>query len=366
MEQIYLKRLSKFVDWMKEKNINVALITSPTNIYYFTGFYSNPHERFMGLFIQMNNEPILIVPELDINAAKSKKVIREIFGYSDSVGPDSLIKEKIIINAEDSIGVEENLISLKRANWLKNIFNLQQFKDIDPGLFSMRLVKDEIEVRYLQEAAIFADKAIEYGIKALKVGKSELEIIAEIEFHLKKQGIEKMSFDTMVLTGEKTGLPHGKSSIDTIKYGDFVMFDLGVVVNGYCSDITRTIIIGEATEKQQEIYDTVLNAQLKAIEKAKPNVKAKEIDLAARNFITDKGYGSYFNHRVGHGLGLDVHETPSIHENNEEIIQVGMVFTIEPGIYLPNFGGVRIEDDILITENSSQVLTSFTKELIVI
>jgi Xaa-Pro dipeptidase len=167
----------------------------------------------------------------------------------------------------------------------------------------------------------------------------------------------------MVLTGVNGASPHGTPGQTKIQKGDFVLFDLGVIVDGYCSDITRTVAYGDINDKQKEIYDTVLRAQLAAIEASKPGVISANVDLTARKIISDAGYGEYFPHRLGHGLGIGVHEYPSLTETNELPLEAGMVYTIEPGIYVPNVAGVRIEDDILVTKNGVEILTKFPKEL---
>lgn len=172
-----------------------------------------------------------------------------------------------------------------------------------------------------------------------------------------------MSFDTMVLAGANAALPHGTPGLTKIKKGDLVLFDLGVVYQGYCSDITRTIAYGDITDKQAEIYNTVLKAEEAAVSAVKPGVKASELDLTARNIIAEAGYGDYFPHRLGHGLGISVHEYPSMTTTNNLQIKPGMVFTIEPGIYVPDVAGVRIEDDLLVTENGAEILTKFPKSL---
>ncbi len=363
MEKAYLNRLNRFYQWMENKEMDAALITSPMNIYYFTGFYSNPHERFMGLFLLKNQDPILIVPELDKNEARTSTTIRNIYGHSDSEGADDVLLKHVPLSKK-SIGLEQNNVSYKRASWLKGLFQIEHMEDIEEGLVNLRSVKDEVELKYLKEAAILADQAIQYGIESIEIGKSELEIIADIEYRLKKDGVEKMSFDTMVLAGSKTAMPHGNPGKNIINKNEFVLFDLGVVVNGYCSDISRTVVVGEPNEKQLEIYRVVKEAQQQAIDFVKPNVPIKDIDLAARNYISQHGYGDYFIHRTGHGLGLDVHELPSIHEKNNDTLDEGLVFTIEPGIYVPDVGGVRIEDDVVVKATGVDVLTSFTKELI--
>src|SRR5699024_8710667 len=171
-------------------------------------------------------------------------------------------------------------------------------------------------------------------------------------------------FSTIVLSGEKSALPHGVPGDRKIQQGDFLLIDFGVIIDGYCSDITRTFVIGEASEKQTEIYHIVLEATNAGIAAVQAGVPLKEFDIAARKVIQDSGYGEYYNNRVGHGLGLEVHEEPSVHGKNEESAEKGLLFTIEPGIYIPEFGGVRIEDNVYINEDGkAEVLTSFPKEL---
>lgn len=218
----------------------------------------------------------------------------------------------------------------------------------------------------IREACSLADYAIEVGCSEIKEGKTELDVLAAIEFALKKKGITAMAFSTMVLTGANGASPHGNPGLTKIKKGDLVLFDLGVVVNGYCSDITRTVAFGDINDKQKEIYDTVLKAQLAAISASKPGIKCSEVDFAARSTIEKAGYGDYFPHRLGHGLGISVHEYPSLTETNDLLLEKGMVYTIEPGIYVPGVAGVRIEDDVVVTENGVEILTKFPKELQII
>lgn len=175
-----------------------------------------------------------------------------------------------------------------------------------------------------------------------------------------------MSFDTTVLTGDKAASPHGKTGDRKLQEGDLVLFDLGVVHKGYCSDITRTLALGEPGEEQKKVYDIVLKSETAALEAVKPGVTAAELDQISRKVITDAGYGDYFTHRLGHGLGISVHEFPSIHGANPMTMEKGMVFTLEPGIYVPGKVGVRIEDDVAVTENGYEVLTKYPKELQII
>lgn len=359
------QRVAQVSQWLKEQDISCSFITSTPNVFYLTNFYTEPHERLLGLFIFQQDEPILVCPNMEVSQARNAGWNHEIIGFSDTDNPWDFIKDALSKRNIDvsKIAVEKEHLNVERYEKLITLYPNAQFVSAEEKLHTLRLIKDEKEMSILREAALLADYGVEIGVKAISEGKSELEVLATIENELKKKGIRQMSFDTMVLTGEKTAAPHGKPGLDTIQKGNLVLFDLGVVLDGYCSDITRTVAFGEINEKQREIYETVLKAQKAAVSACKPGVKASDIDITARSIITNAGYGEYFTHRLGHGLGIGVHEYPSITSTNHLLLQKGMVFTVEPGVYVPNVGGVRIEDDIIITEDGVEVLTKYPKEL---
>src|SRR5699024_1132724 len=220
--------------------------------------------------------------------------------------------------------------------------------------------------KQMKEAGSWADVAFEIGFKAIKAGVSEAEILAEIEYQLKQKGVAKMSFDTEVLAGAKAANPHGSPSSDQVQENHFVLFDLGVLWQGYCSDATRTVAFKEPTDFQREIYAIVLEAQLAAQEAVKPGIKASELDKIAREVIENYGYGKAFTHRLGHGIGTTIHEYPSIVAGNDLVIEENMCFSLEPGIYLPNQVGVRIEDCIYVTKDGCVPFTHTSKELRII
>ena len=200
----------------------------------------------------------------------------------------------------------------------------------------------------------------------IKPGMAELEVANELEFFMRKSGAASSSFDIIVASGWRSALPHGVASDKIIETGDFVTMDYGALYNGYISDITRTVAVGEPSEKLREIYDVVLEAQLRAMNGIKPGMTGVEADALARDYITEKGYGEYFGHSLGHGIGLEVHEGPGLSSRSKAELKPGMVVTVEPGIYLPGVGGVRIEDDILITESGNETLMHSTKDLIIL
>lgn len=363
-----MDRLHKLSGWMKENDIQLCFLTSTESVFYLSNFYSDPHERLLGVAVFQDQEPFLICPAMEKEDAKKSGWAHEIIGYSDIENPWELV-QKAVSKRQDKItkiGIEKEHLNVERYEELSSIFTNANFVSAEEKLRKLRMVKDEKELATIREACALADYAIEVGCSEIQEGKTELDVLAAIEFALKKKGVTAMSFSTMVLTGANGASPHGNPGLTKIQKGDLVLFDLGVVVDGYCSDITRTVAYGDINEKQKEIYDTVLKAELAAIEASKPGVLCSEVDLTARKVIREADYGDYFPHRLGHGLGISVHEYPSLTETNNLALEKGMVFTIEPGIYVPNVAGVRIEDDVVVTDNGLEILTKFPKELQII
>jgi Xaa-Pro dipeptidase len=361
-------RIQQYTKWLQEKEIDFSFITSTPNVFYLSKFYSDPHERLLGIGVFANEEPFLVCPRMEVGQARAAGWNYEIIGYSDTENPWQFMKESI--NKRNvtvhKCAIESSHLTYERSEQLGHILGGVTFTSAEEKLHYMRMVKDEQEIAILREAAKLADYGVEVGVSALASGKTEMEVLAQIEFELKKKGIREMSFSTMVLYGEKSADPHGNPGVKKLANGDFVLFDLGVVLDGYCSDITRTVAFGNVSDQQKEIYNTVLKAEMAALDACKVGTRIGDLDKIARGIITEAGYGEYFPHRLGHGLGIDVHEFPSLNETNDDKLQKGMTFTIEPGIYVPKVGGVRIEDDVLITENGFESMTQYPKELQII
>ncbi|ASN06103.1 M24 family metallopeptidase [Virgibacillus necropolis] len=364
MNDEYQNRLNTLQDYLKEQNIDVAMVTSPANVFYYTGFNSDPHERFMALIVDNRTQEFtLFVPALDEELAASESYVKTIIPISDEEIPFSKLKNKLGENIV-CFGLEMKAISMFQHNNLLSVFPKTSYEDIQHFITVQRMKKSKSEVEYLRNAVDIIERVLAEGIKKVEIGMTELELTAELEYLMRKLGADGPSFSTIVLSGEKAALPHGVPGNRKFKKGDFLLIDMGVIKDGYCSDTTRTFIVGEATDKQKEIYDIVLQANEAGINSVKTGVPIKTFDIAARNVIDEHGYGDYFNNRVGHGLGIEVHEAPSIHENNHQIAEKGLMFTIEPGIYIPEYGGVRIEDEVYINEEGEvEVLTSFPKKL---
>jgi Xaa-Pro aminopeptidase len=230
----------------------------------------------------------------------------------------------------------------------------------------LRMVKTEEEKNTIKEAARIADAAFAHILDYIKPGVAELDIAHELEFFMRKNGATSSAFDMIVASGKRSALPHGIASSKKIENGDFVTLDYGALYQGYVSDITRTVAVGKPSSRLREIYGIVLDAQKTAIEKIGPGMTGKEADAIARDLISEKGYGDQFGHSLGHGIGLEVHEGPGLAKRSETKLLPGMVVTVEPGIYLPEMGGVRIEDDIFITDKGNEILTHAPKEFIIL
>lgn len=361
---VFDSRLDFLRQKMTDKNIEVTMVTSPVNIYYLTGFYSDPHERFMALVIDNRNDSnLLFVPALEVNAAEEASHIRPIITVSDSEDPYTILQNKL---GEEvvSFGVEKKSVNLFQYDRLAECFPRAEFIDIEQWIMSQRLKKTPDDIKIVMRAIEIIEEVLHRGMKKFAPGMTELALTAELEYEMKVLGADRPAFSTTVLSGTRSALPHGSPGQRQIEHGDFLLIDMGVFMKGYCSDITRTFLVGEGTEQQVNIYETVLEANRKAIAAAKTGAAIGEVDRAARSHIEACGYGRFFTHRVGHGLGLEVHEAPSIHSDNDLTIEPGLLFTIEPGIYIPDIGGVRIEDDVYIGDDGQvEVLTSYPKDL---
>ncbi|GGB03146.1 aminopeptidase P family protein [Macrococcus hajekii] len=349
------EKLQTLREVLTAEQLDGIWISNPENIYYLTGFLSDPHERLLALLV-MPGALTLFVPKMEVAAAE-QAFSGEIIGYLDTENP-YLIKS---FNLQ-SIGIESEHLTVARLTQLEEYFDVQKTTAIDQTVKEMRNIKTADEITILKQAAKFADDAVKIGVDSLKEGISETEVIRIIENKmLSIDGITAMSFDTMVLFGDNAANPHGTPGNRTLKQGEYVLFDLGVVFKGYCSDITRTVAFGETQERHDQVHAIVTEANRRATALVKPGAKISDIDAAARDYITEAGYGEEFPHRLGHGLGISVHEFPDISSSNEDTLKEGMVFTIEPGIYVNGEVGVRVEDDILVTADGYEVLTHYVK-----
>ncbi|MCI2775012.1 M24 family metallopeptidase [Staphylococcus petrasii] len=351
-----MTKIDEITQALHNENADAAWITTPLNVFYFTGYRSEPHERLLAVLITASGEKTLYCPKMEVEEAKASSFDGKIIGYLDTENPFDIEPHTF-----NKLLIESEHLTVKRQRELTENFDVTEYGDIDQTIKNLRNIKNNDEINNIKEAAKLADKCIEIGVDFLKVGVSEREVVNHIENEIKKYGVSEMSFDTMVLFGDHAASPHGTPGDRTLKDDEYVLFDLGVIYNHYCSDMTRTVKFGTPSDKAQEIYNIVLEAETEAIRSIKAGVPLNEIDKIARDIITNAGYGEYFPHRLGHGLGLEEHEYQDVSSTNTNKLEAGMVITIEPGIYVPGVAGVRIEDDILVTEDGYEILTHYEK-----
>lgn len=344
---------------LRQEGIHKAIIGDPISIYYLTGIHIVPYERFYGLVVDgVNEEFIMINPALDAGCMKG--IIPEIT-YLDSDGPLEGIKKAV--SDCRKLAIETRYFSMATGALFDSL-NCE-ITDIGDCIAKLRMCKSEEEIKELQFAAKIVDEAIAYVSDRIRIGMTEKELNMMLYTYMASYpGFIADEFIILVLAGANSANPHGISGDYAFKKGDIILMDFCAYYKYYWSDITRCLFLGDVGEpKLREIYDVVIEANQAAIETVKPGIMAKMVDKAARDVIVKAGYGDLFTHRTGHGLGLSVHEEPYITSVNDLVLEEGMTFTIEPGIYIKGLGGVRIEDDILVTKDGCRVLTSTSKKL---
>lgn len=347
---MYIERLKKLIDTIPA---NATLILSPENLYYFSGFTGGE-----GMLYIDKKRLILFTDSRYTVQAKSESPDFEIIDTADTS-----VAEFLKLQGDKAYGFEDDYVTFSKFASLKRISPKSVFSPVSSHIDKIRMIKDDSEIEKIKTAARIADSAFSYILDKISVGKTERQIALDLEYFMKSQGAEGLSFDTIVASGVRSALPHGTATDKVIESGDFVTLDFGCKYKGYCSDMTRTVVVGKASQNQKEIYNTVLTAQKASLDTIRAGELAKAVDDAARSIIIDAGYGKNFGHGLGHSLGLMVHESPSCSPKSADILTENMLMTIEPGIYIEDFGGVRIEDLVLITKDGHENLTSSEKEL---
>ncbi|MDO3676916.1 M24 family metallopeptidase [Paenibacillus ehimensis] len=353
------QRIGRLRSLLEQKGLPALLITNATNRKYMTGFTGSA-----GYVLLTADRAVLLTDFRYVTQASEQAAGYEIIEHGPKVAEsvhDLLRKWGIT-----KLGFEQTDLSYGTYSSYAETLGGIEFVPTGGLVESLRMIKDDEEIAVMQQAADLADRTFVHILGLLKSGVKELDISLEIEMFVRKHGAASTSFETIVASGERSALPHGKASDKIIGTGEFVTLDFGAYYKSYCSDITRTVIVGTPTDKHRDIYKIVLEAQMEALERIKPGMTGKEADAVARDIIKRYGYGDHFGHGTGHGLGMEVHEAPRLSVQGDVVLTPGMVVTVEPGIYLPGFGGVRIEDDIVITETGNRRLTQSSKDLIVI
>lgn len=349
------RRLCKLREILKEKKLDAAIIFKPENRRYISGFTGTS-----GYALITIDKAFFLTDFRYIDQAKEQCKEYDIVKHTNERSIFSIINELNLNN----LGFEEDFITYHQYMEFNKELDPIELIPLDGVISSLRKIKDEEEIKYIRQAAHIADEAFLHICNYMRPGIAEKDVALELETFMKKEGASGTSFDTIVASGIRSSLPHGVASDKLLEKGDFVTLDFGCIYNGYCSDMTRTIVLGKANERQKEIYHIVLKAQQKALAAIKPGITGIEADKVARDFIASCGYGEYFGHGLGHGVGLEIHEAPRLSPIGDEVLKEGMIVTDEPGIYIPDFGGVRIEDLLMITESGNKVLSKSPKNLI--
>ncbi|REK55574.1 M24 family metallopeptidase [Parageobacillus thermoglucosidasius] len=351
-------KLEKLRALFAEYDIDGMLVTNPYNRRYITGFTGTA-----GVAVISQDKAVFITDFRYIEQA-SKQV--QGFEIVKHTGPivEEVAKQVARLHIQ-KLGFEQEDVSYATFKAYEQAVNAE-LVPTSLVVEKLRLIKSESEIKILKEAAAIADAAFEHILSFIRPGVKEIEVANELEFFMRKQGATSSSFDTIVASGYRSALPHGVATDKVIEKGELVTLDFGAYYNGYCSDITRTVAVGEISDELKTIYNIVLEAQLRGMKGIKPGMTGKEADALTRDYITEKGYGDYFGHSTGHGIGLEIHEGPTLSARSDIVLAPGMVVTVEPGIYIPGLGGVRIEDDTVVTENGNEALTHSPKELIIL
>ena len=352
-----MERVERLRGLLDENGLEALLIASPYNRRYISGFTGSAGYAL----ITSADSYFLTDFRYRVQAAEQLTGFQVI-----EHGTSPLDEIRVLLEKEGirKLGFEQEHVSYSEyVQWGGTLGGIELVPAA--GLVEkLRMIKDDAELQVMQEAADLADRTFTHITGVLATGMKETDIALEMEVFMRSHGATSSSFDTIVASGERSALPHGVASSRIIGVDEFVKLDFGAYYNGYCSDLTRTVVIGKPSDKHKEIYNIVLEAQLYALDRIRPGMTGMEADALCRGIIAKYGYGDNFGHGTGHGLGMEIHEAPRLSRLGDTILTPGMTVTVEPGIYVPGFGGVRIEDDIVITESGIKILTSSPKDLI--
>lgn len=351
------QRIAKLRSKLSQTGAAAVLISNPVNVLYLSGF-----DGGSSWLVVTDSGLFLITDFRFIEQAKEQAPEWQLVKHEGRMA--SSLKEVLAETNVSQLGFESQFVSYEDYLVLKSELDQVELIPLTGIVEELRLRKDHQELESIKGAVRLADEAFKHIIKLIKPGVSETELAAELEYFFRKNGASKPSFDTIVGSGFRGAMPHGTASQKTVDYGELVILDYGAVYENYCSDMTRTVVVGKASKEQQKIYEIVLEAHITARDSIKPGMKCSDVDAIARKIIAGYGYGENFGHGLGHGVGLDIHEAPRLNIHCQTELAPGMVVTVEPGIYLPGWGGVRIEDMVLVTETGFQVLTQSEKALI--
>lgn len=348
-------RVDKLREKMAQESVDGLLVTTFLNWRYITGFRGDA-----GALLITDKSAYLFTDSRYIEEAQEEAV-----GFSAVMTKVETDEIKTAVQREGlkRLAFEKEHVTYSAWEKLKERFEGVELVGVSLWVEELRMVKTPQEVQFIEKAQDIADDAFALLTNSIRLGSREIDLALEFEFTMRRMGSEGLAFPIIAVSGERSSLPHGVPSERKVADRDFLTFDFGARCQGYCSDETRTFVVGRLDKKHEEIYNVVLEAQLAGLEAVKPGVKGMDVDAAGRKVIDAAGYGQYFGHGIGHGVGLNVHEGPSAGKKSDNVLAPGMIVTVEPGIYIPGFGGCRIEDIVLVTETGSRILSHSPKEL---
>ncbi len=346
---------------MAAEGVEAAHLTDPVSIAYLTGFRTDPHERLMALAVRASGA-VLVVPGLEADSARTAAAAGvEVRGWRDGEDPLQAVAEALG-PAPGRLAVETERLTLAAFERLTSRVAAGDVVDAGAAVRGMRLRKRPDELALMERAAVISDRVLAALAAGLRLGTSELEVAGRITTLIAAEGAEP-AFESIVQFGTNSAQPHLRPTSRPLATGDLVLLDFGAAWQGYRADITRTLIAGEPDDRQREVHRLVLEAHDRALAAVRPGLCAGEVDEAARRVIREAGHGDHFQHRVGHGLGLELHEDPSLDPGSALVLEAGMTFTVEPGLYIPGWGGVRIEDDVVVEAAAGRSLTGAGRAL---
>ena len=365
--EIYRNRVLKAQKLLAESDYDLMVIFPSSNMLYLSGFSDEPGERMLFFLVPREGRPVFLAPELYEGQIKQESAFSDLRVWKDQDDPADLLRRTV---AELAPGCANMLVD--DGMWalfllmLREVLPEANFSLASQVMAAQRMKKSPDEIHCLEQAGAIADQAFEQAIGLKIEGITELALAAIIEEAMKNRGADGIAFKTLVASGPNSALPHHRAGRRRIEQGDVVILDYGCRVQGYCSDITRTVVCKEAAKEIRAVYEIVERAQERAVQAVRLGIAAQKLDRTAREEIEKAGYGERFIHRTGHGIGLDVHEAPYITEGNLLELQEGMAFSVEPGIYLPGQFGIRIEDIVAVTQRGAQRMNRCTHTLQVV
>ncbi len=364
---MYTQRLEKLTRALKTSGMDAVVLNPGPTLTYLTGLNFHLMERPVVMLFSATSEVTLVLPELEKLKAEALTYNASVVSYGENPADWNDVFRKTVSSAGldgKQIGVEPRRLRLLEYNYIHAAAPKANFPDASDVLASLRICKDADEIAKMQKAVQIAQNALEAALPLVKIGMTEKELASELVVQLLKHGSEsEMPFAPIVSSGPNSANPHASPTDRKLQPGDLLVVDWGAAWEGYISDLTRTFAIGEVDAEYQKIHQVVQQANAAGRTAGKPGVPCAAVDKAARGIIEQAGYGQYFTHRTGHGIGMEGHEEPYMRGDNQKLLEVGMAYTVEPGIYLPGRNGVRIEDNMVVTQNGSESLSDMPREI---